>query len=125
MVKFSGPTSIKEYGTWRVSNAWINEYKKTIQNDNAVILLVERLEGKDVGRTHYLFGLGYEEKIQKNRRNRSPSISLLVKDPTEGNDLLCATMWYERSVELCTKQTNGKLEICCCTFSSSFLKTFY
>ena len=103
-VKCCGPTSIQEYGIWKASKAWIDEVKKSIEQNDAVILLVERLERKDQGKTHYLLVLGCEEK--KERRN-GKSYILYIKDPTEGNKLLVGKLWDEIGVELMTKQANG------------------
>ena len=102
-VKCCGPTSIKEHGIWKVSKTWFDEVKKTIQENDLVILLVERLERKDKGNTHYLVVFGYEETRRRNRE----SYSLIIKDPNEGDTLLEAKLWDDNSVELTTKQTNG------------------
>ena len=63
-VKCCGPTlvSVQEYGIWHVSKPWFDDPKKTVDGNNGVILLVERLEQKDRGKTHYLLVLGYQDR---------------------------------------------------------------
>jgi len=105
-VKCCGPTSIVEHGVKSVSQPWFEELKKTIERDDAVILLVERQERKDRGKTHYLLVLGYEETI---RRRTGKSYTVYVKDPTESDEMLTAKFWDESTVELTTKQANGSI----------------
>jgi len=104
-VTCSGPTAVREHGVWKVSEAWFDELKESIRRDDAVILLVERQERQDRGKTHYLLVLGYQETV---RRRSGKSCSLYVKDPNEGSELLLANLWEEGAVELITKQANGK-----------------
>ena len=104
VVKCCGPTSVQEYGIWHVSKPWFDDLKKTVDGNNGVILLVERLERKDQGKTHYLLVLGYQETL---KRRNGKSYTLYIKDPMEGNKLLLAKLWDEHGVELITKQPNG------------------
>lgn len=103
---YYGSTSLQEYGMQHVSKEWFDELKRTIDQDDAVLLLVARQEKKDLNKTHYLLVLGYEEKIQ---RRGGHSFTLYIKDPTEGNELLVAKLWEETNIELCTLQGNGRM----------------
>ena len=103
---WGGPTSVSDFGTHAVGDEWWAALTRTIENDDLVLLLVERLEGgKDKGHMHYLLVLGFEEQI---RRRGGNVRRLWLKDPMEGNELLEAEFWAEPKVELITKQASGK-----------------
>eukprot|EP01050_Picozoa_sp_SAG11_P005942 SAG11_NODE_440_length_9448_cov_3.356509_5_plen_311_part_00 len=105
-IVWGGPTSQEDYGTRSVSDAWFAALTSTIESDNLVLLLVERLEGgRDKGNTHYLLVLGYEETV---RRRGGNVRTLWLKDPMEGDQLLSAEFWAESGVELTTRQPNGR-----------------
>jgi len=105
-IKCSGSTSLQKHGTWQTNTIWFEDLKATIQRNDAVVLLVERQERKDKGRTHYLVVFGYEEKVT---RRSGTSHILYVKDPTEGDALFVAELWAESNIELSTKQGNGSI----------------
>ena len=106
---YHGVTAVNEYGTNCVSRAWFEDLKRTIDQDDAVLLLVERQERKDFGKTHYLVCLGYKEEMKRRRGSENVSYTLFVKDPTEGDEMLVAKLWEEGNIELCTKQHNGSV----------------
>eukprot|EP00040_Diaphanoeca_grandis_P043387 m.267893 g.267893 ORF g.267893 m.267893 type:complete len:312 (+) comp75244_c0_seq1:119-1054(+) len=99
--EFCGPT---HSGDGNVSERWFKDLRVTIDNNNLVVLLVERLDsGKDKGNIHYLLVLGYKEEI----RRRGTRYALHVKDGMEEDTLLEAMLWDTSSVELTTKVPNG------------------
>ena len=79
----------------------------TITNGNLVLLLVERLEKKDEGNTHYLLCVGYQVLFKNRSRRGRNSYRLLVKDPMDGDEVLAAALWEDQDAELRTKQTGG------------------
>ena len=107
-VDYKGTTSENSYGTRGVAVEWISHLQTTIRNGDLVLLLVERLEQKDKGNTHYLLCIGCQ--VLKNRSRRSGnsySYRLLVKDPMEGDVVLAARLWEDQHAELITWRTGG------------------
>ena len=93
-VQYGGVTSICHFGLWTVAGAWWKALETTLgETGNPVLLLVERLEGKqDRGQTHFLLVLGLEEL----RSRRTVVRRLLLKDPMVGDALLKAELWALR-----------------------------